>query len=106
MSFPFASPALELMLQLPIRAAYNVPGHRRVRGRHGILRRVRRTDINPGIRRNPRHSTRMKGPSYEQGTRLQAAAGLHHLMANHWHVLVNNSSPWHRRGAAYPLRPV
>jgi len=29
----------------------------------------------------------MKGPSYEQGTRLQAAAGLHHLMANHWHVL-------------------
>ena len=30
----------------------------------------------------------MKGPSYEQGTRLQAAAGLHHLMANHWHVLV------------------
>ncbi|KAH9077450.1 hypothetical protein EDB83DRAFT_2217554 [Lactarius deliciosus] len=25
--------------------------------------------------------------SYEQGTRLQAAAGLHHLMANHWHVL-------------------
>jgi len=29
----------------------------------------------------------MKGPSYEQGTRLQASAGLHHLMANHWHVL-------------------
>ncbi|KAH9045681.1 hypothetical protein EDB85DRAFT_1853257 [Lactarius pseudohatsudake] len=29
----------------------------------------------------------MKGPTYEQGTRLQAAAGLHHLMANHWHVL-------------------
>ena len=32
---------------------------------------------------------RMKGPSYEQGTRLQASAGLHHLMANHWHVLVS-----------------
>ncbi len=31
---------------------------------------------------------RMKGPSYEQGTRMQAAAGLHYLMANHWHVLV------------------
>ncbi|KAI9510445.1 hypothetical protein F5148DRAFT_1010917 [Russula earlei] len=29
----------------------------------------------------------MKGPSYEQGTRLQASAGLHHLMANHWHIL-------------------
>jgi hypothetical protein len=33
------------MLQLPIRAAHNVPGYRRVRGRHGILRRVRRTKI-------------------------------------------------------------
>ncbi|KAH9978061.1 hypothetical protein BGW80DRAFT_1165973 [Lactifluus volemus] len=29
----------------------------------------------------------MKGPTYEQGTRLQAAAGLHHLLANHLHVL-------------------
>ncbi|KAI0049590.1 hypothetical protein FA95DRAFT_1488816 [Auriscalpium vulgare] len=29
----------------------------------------------------------LKGPNYEQGTRLQAAAGLHHLMGNHWHVL-------------------
>ena len=36
---------------------------------------------------------RMKGPSYEQGTRLQAAAGLHHLMANHWHVLVRACVP-------------
>jgi hypothetical protein len=35
----------------------------------------------------------MKGPSYEQGTRLQAAAGLHHLLANHLHVLVNNPLP-------------
>jgi hypothetical protein len=31
---------------------------------------------------------RLKGPSYEAGTRLQAAAGLHHLIGNHWHVLV------------------
>jgi len=37
---------------------------------------------------------RMKGPSYEQGTRLQASAGLHHLMANHWHVLVRET-PFH-----------
>ncbi|EGO01731.1 hypothetical protein SERLA73DRAFT_166250 [Serpula lacrymans var. lacrymans S7.3] len=29
----------------------------------------------------------MKGPSYEAGTRLQAASGLHHLIGNHWHVL-------------------
>ncbi|EIN10683.1 hypothetical protein PUNSTDRAFT_100393 [Punctularia strigosozonata HHB-11173 SS5] len=29
----------------------------------------------------------LKGPSYEAGTRLQAASGLHHLMGNHWHVL-------------------
>ena len=42
----------------------------------------------------------MKGPSYEQGTRLQAAAGLHHLLANHLHVLVNN--PFPRRGAYLP----
>jgi len=38
----------------------------------------------------------MKGPSYEQGTRLQASAGLHHLMANHWHVLVRKI-PFHTR---------
>ncbi|KAH7916740.1 hypothetical protein BJ138DRAFT_8107 [Hygrophoropsis aurantiaca] len=30
---------------------------------------------------------RLKGPSYEAGTRLQAAAGFHHLIGNHWHVL-------------------
>ncbi|KAJ6539130.1 hypothetical protein B0H19DRAFT_960635 [Mycena capillaripes] len=29
----------------------------------------------------------LKGPSYEAGTRLQAASGLHHLIGNHWHVL-------------------
>ncbi|KAH8106243.1 hypothetical protein BXZ70DRAFT_1004511 [Cristinia sonorae] len=29
----------------------------------------------------------LKGPSYESGTRLQAASGLHHLMGNHWHLL-------------------
>ncbi|CAK5276021.1 unnamed protein product [Mycena citricolor] len=29
----------------------------------------------------------LRGPSYEAGTRLQAAAGLHHLMGNHWQVL-------------------
>ncbi|ETW84350.1 hypothetical protein HETIRDRAFT_313056 [Heterobasidion irregulare TC 32-1] len=29
----------------------------------------------------------MKGPTYEQGTRLQAASGLHHMIGNHWHVL-------------------
>ncbi|THH06740.1 hypothetical protein EW146_g9522 [Bondarzewia mesenterica] len=29
----------------------------------------------------------LKGPNYEQGTRLQAASGLHHLIGNHWHVL-------------------
>ena len=33
--------ALEFMFHLPIRAAHNVPSHRRVRRRHGILRRVR-----------------------------------------------------------------
>lgn len=31
---------------------------------------------------------RLKGPTYEQGTRLQAASGLHHLIGNHWAVLV------------------
>ncbi|KAI1792851.1 hypothetical protein LXA43DRAFT_1003501 [Ganoderma leucocontextum] len=29
----------------------------------------------------------LKGPNYETGTRLQAAAGLHHLMSNHFHVM-------------------
>ncbi|KAL4241481.1 Protein IVY1 [Abortiporus biennis] len=29
----------------------------------------------------------LKGPSYEAGTRLQAASGLHHLMGNHWHLM-------------------
>ncbi|TFK27069.1 hypothetical protein FA15DRAFT_666803 [Coprinopsis marcescibilis] len=29
----------------------------------------------------------LKGPTYEAGTRLQAASGLHHLMGNLWHVL-------------------
>ncbi|KAG5654469.1 hypothetical protein H0H81_001968 [Sphagnurus paluster] len=28
----------------------------------------------------------LKGPSYEAGTRLQAASGLHHLIGNHWHA--------------------
>ncbi|TFY83853.1 hypothetical protein EWM64_g179 [Hericium alpestre] len=32
----------------------------------------------------------LKGPSYEQGTRLQAASGLHHLIGNHWHVLADS----------------
>ena len=93
--------ALEFMFQFPICAAYNVPGYRHVRRRNGILRRVRAVlrSTNPSIRLASPESqrltnslfsrrSRMKGPSYEQGTRLQAAAGLHHLMANHWHVLV------------------
>ncbi|PPQ95511.1 hypothetical protein CVT26_008539 [Gymnopilus dilepis] len=29
----------------------------------------------------------LKGPTYEAGTRLQAASGVHHLMSNLWHVL-------------------
>ncbi|CCM03400.1 uncharacterized protein FIBRA_05531 [Fibroporia radiculosa] len=29
----------------------------------------------------------LKGPTYESGTRLQVASGLHHLMSNHFHVL-------------------
>ncbi|KAF9008697.1 hypothetical protein BDQ17DRAFT_1348782 [Cyathus striatus] len=29
----------------------------------------------------------LKGPSYEAGTRLQAASGVHHLIGNLWHVL-------------------
>ncbi|KAF5370013.1 hypothetical protein D9758_001265 [Tetrapyrgos nigripes] len=29
----------------------------------------------------------LKGPTYETGTRLQAASGLHHLFGNHYHVL-------------------
>ncbi|KAF7331804.1 RRM domain-containing protein [Mycena kentingensis (nom. inval.)] len=32
-------------------------------------------------------SSVLKGPSYEAGTRLQAASGLHHLIGNQWHVL-------------------
>ena len=31
---------------------------------------------------------RLKGPTYEAGTRLQAASGMHHLIGNLWHVLV------------------
>lgn len=33
---------------------------------------------------------RLKGPTYESGTRIQAAAGLHHLMSNHFHVMVSS----------------
>ncbi|KAF8164982.1 hypothetical protein B0H34DRAFT_649480 [Crassisporium funariophilum] len=29
----------------------------------------------------------LKGPTYETGTRLQAASGVHHLIGNLWHVL-------------------
>ncbi|KAL1946672.1 hypothetical protein VTO73DRAFT_14776 [Trametes versicolor] len=29
----------------------------------------------------------LKGPDYESGTRMQVAAGLHHLMSNHFHVM-------------------
>ncbi|KAJ3563008.1 hypothetical protein NP233_g9221 [Leucocoprinus birnbaumii] len=29
----------------------------------------------------------LKGPTYEAGSRLQAAAGVHHLIGNLWHVL-------------------
>ncbi|GJE84605.1 Protein IVY1 [Phanerochaete sordida] len=31
----------------------------------------------------------LQGPTYESGTRLQAASGLHHLMSNHWHILAD-----------------
>ena len=34
---------------------------------------------------------RLKGPGYEAGTKLQAASGLHHLIGNHWHVLVRGT---------------
>lgn len=34
-------------------------------------------------------SSRLKGPDYESGTRMQVAAGLHHLMSNHFHVMVS-----------------
>lgn len=34
-------------------------------------------------------STSLKGPTYEAGTRLQAASGVHHLIGNLWHVLVS-----------------
>ncbi|KAJ3503854.1 hypothetical protein NLJ89_g8244 [Agrocybe chaxingu] len=34
----------------------------------------------------------LKGPGYEAGTRLQAASGVHHLMANLWHVLSQSES--------------
>ncbi|KAF8803867.1 hypothetical protein BYT27DRAFT_7214441 [Phlegmacium glaucopus] len=29
----------------------------------------------------------LKGPTYEAGTRLQAASGVHHLIGNLWHIL-------------------
>lgn len=32
--------------------------------------------------------SRLKGPSYEAGTRLQAASGMQHLIGNLYHVLV------------------
>ncbi|GBE79248.1 Protein IVY1 [Sparassis crispa] len=31
----------------------------------------------------------LKGPTYESGTRLQAASGLHLLMSNHYHILAD-----------------
>jgi hypothetical protein len=34
-------------------------------------------------------SSGLKGPTYEAGTRLQAASGMHHLMGNLWHILVS-----------------
>lgn len=34
-------------------------------------------------------TTSLKGPTYEAGTRLQAASGVHHLIGNLWHVLVS-----------------
>lgn len=32
----------------------------------------------------------LKGTSYLSGSRLLAASGLHHLMGNHWHILVRS----------------
>jgi hypothetical protein len=34
---------------------------------------------------------RLKGITYEAGTRLQASSGLHHLIGNHWHILVRTA---------------
>jgi hypothetical protein len=39
--------ALELMHQLPICTAHDVPGYSRIRGRYGILLRVSRSNICP-----------------------------------------------------------
>ena len=47
----------------------------------------------PRARLTQRDPCRLKGPNYETGTRLQAASGLHHLMGNHWHVMVCLSLP-------------
>jgi hypothetical protein len=46
--FPSLRLALELMHQLPICTAHDVPGYSRIRGRYGILLRVCRSNICPG----------------------------------------------------------
>lgn len=43
---------------------------------------------NLGWSHSHRLRIRLKGPSYEAGSRLQAASGVHHLIGNLWHVLV------------------
>lgn len=72
-----------------------VKGHSRLRRCNGKLQWVSRAlKLLAFCRRRSNRYVRLKGPSYEACTRLQAASGLHHLVGNHWHVLVSESCSW------------
>lgn len=80
--------ACQQMCGLSLCTLHNVPGDGRLCGRNELLCRVcaqphlfSRTFIMLVW-------PRLKGPAYESGTRLQAASGLHHLMSNHFVILV------------------
>lgn len=78
-------PASKQMRGIPRGTSEHGEGDSGVCGRHGGLLRVRCL-ASPITYAYP--ACRLKGPTYESGTRIQAAAGLHHLMGNHFHVMV------------------
>ena len=76
------------MCVLSLRTPDDVTGNGWVCRRYGLMRRVCMHFLaSSGASMTPIR-TRLKGPTYESGTRLQAASGLHHLMSNHFIILV------------------
>ena len=82
--------AFERLRKLSFGPHVSVQGDLAFRGCHGSLFKVRLSwePVLLRLRLNPLENYRLKGPTYETSTRIQGASGLHHLMANQWHIMV------------------